>query len=107
MRNIDKKKSMARIKNSPLEGLSGTLGDMVFRTWNGRTYVYVKSDEPRKESVAQKKNRDKFRLASMKAKEVLVDETSRRHYQIEALRLKLPNAYTAALQDMMHEVMSN
>jgi hypothetical protein len=102
MRNIDKKeKGMARIKNSPLEGMSGTLGDMVFRTWNGRTYVYLKSGEPRKESVAQKKNRDKFRIASMKAKEVLADETMLRHYQLEALRLKLPNAYTAALQNMM------
>lgn len=97
---------MARIKNSLLEGLSGTLGDMVFRTWNGRTYVYVKSAKPRKESVAQKKNRDKFRVASMKAKQALADETSRRHYQLEALRLKLPNAYTAALQIMMNDVMS-
>ena len=98
---------MARIKNSPLEGLSGTLGDLVFRTWNGRTYVYMKSGEPRKESAAQKKNRDKFRLASMKAKEALVNETSRRYYQIEALRLKLPNAYTAALQVMMNEASCN
>jgi hypothetical protein len=101
MRNIDKKKSMARIKNSPLEGLSGTLGDMVFRTWNGRTYVYMKSDEPRKESIAQKNNRDKFRLASMKAKQLLEDGGTLTYYQLEAIRLKLPNAYTAALQDMM------
>jgi hypothetical protein len=93
---------MARIKNSPLEGLSGTLGDIVFRTWNGRTYVSMKSDEPRKESVAQKKNRDKFRLASMEAKEILADRAMLGHYQLEAIRLKLPNAYTAALQDMMN-----
>ena len=95
---------MARLKNSPLEGLSGTLGDMVFRTWNGRTYVYQKSDEPRKESSAQKKNRDKFRIASMKAKQLLEDETMLKYYQLEAMRLKLPNAYTAALQVMMNDV---
>lgn len=93
---------MARIKNSPLVGLSGTLGDMVFRTFNGKTYVYQKSDEPRKESVAQKRNREKFSLASQQAKQALQDETRLRYYQLEALRLKLPNAYTAALQEMLN-----
>ncbi len=93
---------MARIKNSPLVGLSGTLGDMVFRTFNGRTYVYQKSDEPRKESAAQKRNREKFSLASQQAKQALQDETRLKYYQLEALRLKLPNAYTAALQEMLN-----
>ena len=92
---------MACIKNSPLEGLRGTLGDLVFRTWNGKTYVYPKSTKPRKQSVAQKANRDKFRNASLKAKLALEDVNLLAHYQNEALRLNLPNAYTAALRDMM------
>ncbi len=93
---------MARIKNSPLIGLSGTMGDLVFRTYNGRTYVYQKSEEPRTESRAQKKNREKFSIASMKAKQALQDETRLKYFQIEAMRLKLPNAYTAALKEMLN-----
>ncbi len=92
---------MAYIKNSPLEGLRGTLGDLVFRTWNGKTYVYPKSTKPPKQSTAQKANRNKFRYASLKAKQLLEDKAMLMHYQNEALILKLPNAYTAALQDMM------
>ncbi len=92
---------MAYLKDSPFEGLRGTLGDLVFRTWNGKTYVYPKSTKPRKESAAQKANRDKFRNASMKAKQLLQDVKVLAHYENEALRLQLPNAYTAALKDMM------
>jgi len=94
---------MAYLKDSPLEGLRGTLGDLVFRTWNGKTYVYPKSTKPRKQSVAQKKNRDKFRNASLKAKQLLEDVNVLAYYQDEALRLNLPNAYTAALKDMMRK----
>lgn len=89
---------MAQIKNSPLEGMRGTLGDLVFRTWGGKTIVYQKPQKPLKETAAQKANRSRFREASMRAKEMLEDESVRLHYQIEALRLNLPNAYTAALR---------
>jgi hypothetical protein len=94
---------MAYLKDSPLEGLRGTLGDIVFRTWNGKTYVYPKSTKPRKQTAAQKATRDKFRNASLKAKQLLEDVTVLAHYQNEALRLNLPNAYTAALKDMMRK----
>lgn len=49
---------MAVLKNSPLEGMRGT-GELVFRTWNGKTYVYAKSTKPRKQSDAQKKHRER------------------------------------------------
>ena len=93
---------MAVLKNSPLEGLSGTLGDLVFRTRDGKTHVYAKSSKPRKESAAQKKHRERFRNASMKAQLLLEDETKMAHYHHEALLQGLPNAYTAALRDMMY-----
>lgn len=95
---------MAVLKNSPLEGMRGTLGDLVFRGWNGKTYVYVKPSAPRKQSVAQKKNRDKFRNASLKAKHLLEDENMLAHYQMQAIQQDLPNAYTAALQEMLHSM---
>ena len=92
---------MAVLKDSPLEGMRGTLGDLVFRSWNGKTYVYAKSSEPRKQSAAQKKHREKFRDASLKAKQLLEDENMLAHYQVQAMQHNLPNAYTAALQDML------
>jgi hypothetical protein len=49
-----------------------------------------------------KKNPEKFSLASTKAKQALQDETRLKYHQLEAIRLKLPNAYTAALQDMLN-----
>jgi len=92
---------MAQIKNSPFEGMRGTLGDLVFRTWNGKTHVYAKSTKPRPQSEAQKKNRDKFREASFKATLLLSDATLYQHYMLEAKRKQLPNAYTAALRELL------
>ena len=94
---------MAILKNSPLEGLLGTLGDIAFRTWNGKTYAYLKSTKPRKLSAAQKKNLDRFREASLKAKQMLQDHQVMMHYQTEALRMSLPNAYTAVMKDLMRK----
>jgi hypothetical protein len=92
---------MARIKNSPLEGLRGTLGDMVFRTYNGRTYVFPKPDKPKRQTVAQRATRTRFAKASQRATELLMDNVLRMHYEQEANRLNLPNAYTAALREQM------
>jgi hypothetical protein len=92
---------MARIKNSPLEGLRGTLGDLVFRTWHGKTFVHIKPGKPKRQTVAQKETRIKFAQAAYMAKAALQDNTMRRYYELEALRLNLPNAYTAALRDQM------
>ena len=92
---------MAILKNSPLQGLSGTLGDLIFRTRNGKTHVYVKSSTPRKQSDAQKKNRERFRNAALKATHLLEDDAMFKHYHHQAMLQDLPNAYTAALRDMM------
>ena len=92
---------MAQIKDSPLEGLRGTLGDLVFRTWGGKTFVYPKASKPARQTAAQKANHARFRQASMQAKEMLEDDSLRRHYEIDAMRQKLPNAYTAALRSVL------
>ena len=92
---------MAVLKNSPLEGMRGTLGDLVFRTWNGKTYVYAKTTKPLKQSDAQKKHRERFRNASQRAKQLLEDENLLAYYQNEAFLHNLPNAYTVALREMM------
>jgi hypothetical protein len=83
---------MARVKNSPLEGLRGTLGDLVFRTWGGKTFVHLKPQKPVRPTAAQKATRIRFRQASVRAKEMLANPDARDHYEQEALRLQLPNA---------------
>jgi hypothetical protein len=92
---------MARIKNSPLEGLRGTLGDMVFRTYGGKTYVFPKPEKPKQQTAAQKATRTRFAKASQRAKELLMDNDLRLNYEREAHRLNLPNAYTAALREQI------
>jgi hypothetical protein len=92
---------MARVKNSPLEGLRGTLGDLVFRTWGGKTFVHPKPQKPVRQTVARKATRIRFSQASMRAQEMLVNHAMRDHYEQEALRLNLPYAYTAALRDQI------
>jgi len=96
---LEEKKDMARVKNSPLEGLRGTLGDMVFRTWDGKTFVHPRPQKPKRHTPAQKATRIRFSQASILAKEKLASPVTRNHYEQEALRLHLPNAYTAALRD--------
>ena len=93
---------MARIeKNSLLDGLRGTLGDHVFRTWDGKTIVTAKPRKPTRQTAAQKANRARFREASLRAKQMLMDDTLRNHYDIQAILQKLPNAYTAALREQL------
>ena len=92
---------MARVKNSLLEGLRGTLGDLVFRTWGGKTFVYLKPQKPIRQTAAQKATRQRFSQASQQATALLTNEATREHYEREAFRLKLPNAYTAALREQM------
>ena len=93
---------MARLI-TPFEGLSGRLGNIVFRTWGGKTFMYCRPSSPRKQSAAQKEHRLKFRSASHKAKCLLADPDQRSHYQQEAQRLQLPNAYTAIMRELMQK----
>lgn len=92
---------MAQIKNSPLEGLRGSLGDLVFRTWGGKTFVYMKARKPVKQTAAQKANHARFRQASQQAKQMLEDDSLRVHYDMEAMRQNLPNGYTAAMRAIL------
>lgn len=98
-----KTKIMAQIKNSPLVGLRGTLGDLVFRTTNGKTFVYMKSGVRRNLTAAQKKSCERFRIASALAKHKLRQANMQMHYHLEAVRLGLPNAYTAALREALRD----
>ena len=91
--------------NIVTEGMSGMLGDMlVFRNWRGKTIVCKRPSRPRRQSVRQQQNRNKFREASSWAKAVLLNAERKVYYQKKARRLNLPNAYTAAIADYMRAI---
>ena len=94
---------MAQLTTPLLQGLSGSLGNLVFRTFNGKTFVYSPPRKTRRESPLQAYRRDRFRELSARAKMQLRDPEVKAHYGLEAKRLKLPNAYTALLKEMLNE----
>ena len=93
---------MAIVKNNDMiEGISGMIGRHVFRQVRGKTIMSMRPPKPCKQSEHQKENRDRFRKASQWAKNVLLDPDQKAYYQKKAHKLKLPNAYTAAIADYM------
>jgi hypothetical protein len=94
---------MARSKNNLLtKGLSGMVGkQIVFRTWNGKTFISVAPKKPKKQSPIQKENRSKFKRATIYAKNMMKDPVKKAEYREIAKKLQLPNAYTAAITDYM------
>jgi len=97
---------MAYTENNPcMQNVSGKLGDtIVIKQYNGKT-VYCKKSRPGgKESPAQKQNRDQFREASAWAKQSLLNPVYAESFSLEAKRLMLRGAYTAALRFKLREI---
>jgi len=98
------KKSMAIIRtNNLIKGISGSIGNLVMRNVRGKTILSSKVRSQRKESALQQENRMKFRCASAYAKHAMLDPDKKAYYLRKAKKLKLPNAYTAALGEYMRE----
>src|SRR4051812_45348700 len=92
--------------NGLVNGFRGKLGDsLVFKTMRGKTFVNTPARKPskKKESVAQRGTRVTFKQASEWAQVILLDPQQKAYYQQRAKKLKLPNAYTAALTDYMRK----
>ena len=96
---------MAVVKDNVfINGISGKLGkQLVFKHWNGKTFVCVKSKPTTKESLKQKENRSKFKKASIFARIMMDDPAKKAEYKKIAKELKLPNAYTAAVTEYMRK----
>jgi hypothetical protein len=96
---------MARSRNNILtKGLSGMIGgQMVFRTWNKKTYISNAPSKPKKQSKLQKENRSKFKEATIFAKSMMSDPAKKAEYKEIAKKLSLPNAYTAAITEYMRK----
>src|SRR5690606_12432272 len=80
---------------------------MVFRRLRGKTIVANRPSPPRKESAQQRANRQTFKEASDYAKFMMLDEERKAYYWRKAKKLKLPNAYTAAIADYMRKIKVN
>jgi hypothetical protein len=90
------------INNILTKGLSGMVGkQLVFRTWNGKTFLSVAPKKPKKQSPLQKENRSRFKMATVFAKSMMKDPVKKAEYKEIAKKMKLPNAYTAAIAEYM------
>jgi hypothetical protein len=99
-----KKRIMATIQtNSIASGLRGSLGNLVFRQVHGKTIVSGKRDGKKKQSELQRENRSRFQSAAYWAKSQMLDPEKKAYYWRKAKKLKLPNAYTAAVSDYMRK----
>lgn len=96
---------MATIQNNILlQGISGMFGrHIVFKTMRGKTIMAQRPAPPARQSESQKTNRSKFREASAWAQQILKDPVKKEYYRQKAKKLKLPNAYTAAITDFMRK----
>jgi hypothetical protein len=95
---------MATIRfNSLVKGVSGSLGNAVFRQVGNRTILSGKSIPSKPQSEQQRENRMKFKAAALYAKAMMLDPQKKAYYLQKAKKLKLPNAYTAAITDYMRK----
>jgi hypothetical protein len=99
-----KRKTMAILKgNSLVQGFSGMMGNIVFRTLRGKTIMAKKPRPARRQSALQREHRGRFRKAAAFAKAAMLDPQKKTYYWKKAHELKLPNAYTAAIADYMRK----
>jgi phosphoribosylformylglycinamidine (FGAM) synthase PurS component len=92
--------------NSPVQGMRGLLGGLVFRSFRGLTVVTTAPSPPprsRKQTELQQLYRSKFRDASRYAKALMRDPATKAQYKKKAEKMKLPNAYTAAIAEYMRK----
>jgi hypothetical protein len=95
---------MAIIHANPVTiGLSGSLGHIVFKQLRGKTILANKPRQTKKQSEQQRENRSRFKAAAFWAKCVMLDPEKKAYYWRKAKKLKLPNAYTAAVCDYMRK----
>jgi hypothetical protein len=93
---------MATVITSDLiESISGRMGDLIFRTYNGRTVVssrpVIPASRRKKQSELQAYRRSRFREASIFSKKMMLDPIKKEYYRRKAKEMRLTNAYTAAL----------
>ncbi len=94
---------MAQLKlHAVVESLRGGIGDLVFKSVNGRAYVARKSGKtPKPPTTAQQQQRDEFTLATAYGKAVLADPQAHADYKSVAAAKGIPT-YSFAVGDYMN-----
>jgi hypothetical protein len=96
---------MARVRNNAVtESLRGKVGNIVFRSRNGKTHAYIINNPAKPESDKQKKNQQKFGMAVQYAKDAIADSEKKQLYTKIAKKLNKESAYSAALSDYMNDL---
>lgn len=97
---------MAKVENNIVTtGLSGKLGNIVFRKRGDKTMVYVLSENKTPASAQQKDARKKFGRCVAKAKAALADESEKERFSQLAEKMGKASAYSAAIAYFMQEGM--
>jgi hypothetical protein len=91
--------------NNVMQKTTGKVGLLVFRKLRGKTVVSwaPKKPDPSLQTEPQRQTRRNFKDAAVYAKAALLIPEKLAYYQHKAKKLKLPNAYTAAVTDYMRK----
>jgi hypothetical protein len=91
--------------NYLIEGMHGKLGrGLILRTVRGKVIASTKAQPSKKlQSEGQRETRLRFKEATVFAKAMMLTPEKKEFYRRKAKKLKLPNAYTAAITDFMRK----
>lgn len=92
--------------NSPLQGMRGLVGGLVFRSYEGMTVVAEAPSAPprsRKRTELQELYLSRFGDASRYATALTRDPVMKALYRKKAKKMKLSNAYTAAVAEYLRK----
>lgn len=82
----------------------GAVGDLIFRTYNGKTIVSARPVYKNETNTeARRQARGRFRDATGFASYAMEVKKLKVYYTQKARQLKLPNAYTAAITDYLRK----
>ncbi len=93
---------MAKVKKNPIvSGLSGRIGNLVFKEYRDKTVVCQRPvhDPKREPTPGEARQRNRIKAAAAKAKAVLATEDGNAYYQAARLRLGKQSAYHTAVFD--------
>lgn len=93
---------MAKVKKNPvIEGLSGGVGNLLFKQYGDKTVVckWPDHDPKRTPTAGEARQRGRIQAAAARAKFVLATEEGRAYYEAARKRLRKHSAYHAAVYD--------
>ena len=93
---------MAESKNNVItQGLSGTIGGLVFSQRYGKTVVSTKPQKKKLTSEKVKEQNERFQQATIYAKAALKDSNLKEAYAAQAAKRKGVTSYNVAVADML------